>query len=639
MIRIIAIVLIFVALGLGQSTEDCMECHSDDGLIKSVNDSVEISLYVDLQEYQKSVHADMTCIDCHSTIEDVDHEPELPSVDCSVCHDGAEEEYALGIHATSEDNYAITAHCHSCHGEHNIRSASDSASMVFKLNIEETCGNCHSRPDVLALLGLHGRGPVEAYDLSVHNRILREEPDKNAPTCISCHGYHEIFLMSDPRSSFNKLNRAETCGGCHTDVKDKYYESIHWAALKRGHLESPTCNDCHGEHEIVSPEDKTAVTNRLNLSSQICAKCHSSRTMMQRFGLDPERFNSYIKTYHGLAVLKDSPDAANCTSCHEVHAIRSQNDPKSSVYKDNLQKTCSKCHDNISAEFISIAAHPKDMESRNPIAFYARYIYIWLLIVVVGGMIIHNLIIFRYYIKKKREMLQKERTYQRFQRWEVAQHGFLLISFFTLVITGFALKFPEALWVKGLASLGLDEALRSLIHRIAAVVLIFGSVIQLVYFILARRGRKEIIALMPRVDDVTGFWANMRYYLGLSGVKPKFGRWDYTEKAEYLALIWGTAVMVITGFILWFPEVLLRYLPTWAFETAEVIHYFEAWLATLAIIVWHWFFVIFHPEKYPMSLTWMNGKITEEELKHHHPLEYEAMKDEMEKALPKRSGE
>ncbi len=83
--------------------------------------------------------------------------------------------------------------------------------------------------------------------------------------------------------------------------------------------------------------------------------------------------------------------------------------------------------------------------------------------------------------------------------------------------------------------------------------------------------------------------------------------------------------MCVTGLVLWFPEFFIGFLPSWLFEVSEVIHYYEAWLATLAIIVWHWFFVIFHPTKYPMNLTWMDGKITEEELKHHHPLEYEKM--------------
>jgi formate dehydrogenase gamma subunit len=209
--------------------------------------------------------------------------------------------------------------------------------------------------------------------------------------------------------------------------------------------------------------------------------------------------------------------------------------------------------------------------------------------------------------------------------FEVYQHALLIISFFTLVITGFALKFPDALWVQGLTSLGLDEALRSLLHRIAAVVLVVISLIQLGYLIFNKKGRRDLFGMLPKISDISGFRENIRYHLFKSNKRPKFGRWDYTEKAEYLALIWGTGVMVITGFILWFPEFFMDYLPVWSFELAEIIHYFEAWLATLAIIVWHWFFVIYHPEKYPMSTTWMDGKITEEELKHHHPLEYEEL--------------
>jgi formate dehydrogenase gamma subunit len=240
-------------------------------------------------------------------------------------------------------------------------------------------------------------------------------------------------------------------------------------------------------------------------------------------------------------------------------------------------------------------------------------------------MIIHNIIIVSYYIRKKRKENSKSRTYYRFQPFEVYQHALLIISFFMLVITGFALKFPEALWVQGLASLGLDEALRSLLHRIAAVVLIVISLIQFGYLIFNKNGRRDLFGMLPRISDMRGFWQNIRYHLFKSSKRPKFGRWDYTEKAEYLALIWGTGVMVFTGFILWFPEFFMDYLPVWSFELAEIIHYFEAWLATLAIIVWHWFFVIYHPEKYPMSTIWMDGKITEEELKHHHPLEYEEL--------------
>jgi len=608
-----------------QSVDECMDCHADEDLTKSINDTTEISLYVNLELYENSIHGGLECIDCHSSIEDVDHEPDLPEVSCAQCHEDAQETYAQSIHGAAHLYDPIAATCSNCHGYHDVLPSDDRKSKTHKLNIETTCGVCHTKPEVMDLLGFRSGGPVAGYHLSVHSRLLHQETEQIAPTCSDCHGSHDIYLMSDPRSSFSKLNIANTCGKCHEEVSEEYAQSIHWISVKRGHFQSPTCNDCHGEHEIHSPQEVDAVTNRLNQASQVCAKCHSSATLMNRFGLDPQRIASYERTYHGLAVLKGSPEAASCTSCHEKHAIKSSRNPESGVHPSRLAQTCGKCHNNITADFIGIAVHPRDMAERNPVAYYARNIYIWLIIVVIGGMIVHNIIIFMHYIRKKRLALKQERTVQRFMPFEVLQHALLVISFFILVITGFALKFPDSGWVRLLVSLGMSEAIRSNLHRIAAVVLVVSSVVQAGYFIFHHRGRREMISLMPRINDVTGFIENIKFHMGLSSVKPKFGRFDYTEKAEYLALIWGTAVMALTGFVLWFPEFFMSFLPSWMFEVSEVIHYFEAWLATLAIIVWHWFFVIYHPEKYPMSLTWMNGKITEDELKHHHPLEYEEL--------------
>ena len=616
-----------------QSVDDCMDCHSDEEMTKEINDSTEISLFVDLEKYQNSIHGDMECVDCHSTIEDADHEENLPTVSCAECHDDSQEEYSQSIHAlaASNGNQHIFRGCKDCHGTHDIMSSDDSSSHTYVLNIENTCGHCHSNPEVISILGLGGIGPAKSYHNSVHNKILREQPEKGAPTCINCHNYHEIYLMSDARSTFNKVNRAETCGQCHEKEKEEYYKSIHWHGVERGHFESPTCNDCHGEHNIHSPQEEDAITNRLNLSSQVCANCHASQAMMARFGLDPDRIKSYNRTYHGLAVLKGSPEAANCTSCHEVHAIRAQDNPESSINQRNLQGTCGKCHEDINPEFIGISVHPKELESRNPVGFLVKNIYLWLIIIVVGGMFIHNVIILTYYIRKKRKQLKTERAYQRFRPFEVYQHALLILSFFSLVITGFALKFPDALWVEWLSSIGMSELIRSVVHRVAAVVLIVVSFVQLAYFLFNRKGRREITSLLPRASDISGFWHNMKFHLGKVEKSPKFDRWDYTEKAEYLALIWGTAIMVITGLVLWFPEFFMGFLPAWMFEVSEIIHYFEAWLATLSIIIWHWFLVIYHPEKYPMSLTWMNGKVSEEELKHHHPLEYEELKDASDK--------
>ena len=153
--------------------------------------------------------------------------------------------------------------------------------------------------------------------------------------------------------------------------------------------------------------------------------------------------------------------------------------------------------------------------------------------------------------------------------------------------------------------------------------LIIQSIVQMIWFFSTRNGRKDIRALIPTYKDVVEFVQNIRYHLFLTDREPQYGRYDYTEKAEYLALIWGTAVMALTGFVLWFPVVFTRFLPGWAFEVARVIHFYEAVLATLAIIVWHFFFTIFHPREYPGRLSWITGEMTEHDYRHHHPREYD----------------
>jgi cytochrome b subunit of formate dehydrogenase len=616
--------VLFFALCAFAQDNLCLDCHDDNELTKSINDSVEISLHITQEALINSVHEDMECADCHEIGEDhPDDEGGVQKVDCSSCHDDAMAEYEKSVHA-SFDGEMEAATCSSCHGSHQILPSDDPASATFEKNLEKTCAACHSKPKILQRIGKKGTGPSDSYHNSAHGKLLRKESsESDVPTCITCHNAHNILPRSHPESSYSKQNVAETCGGCHHKEYEHYTESIHYKALKRGHYEAPTCNDCHGEHLAQKPDAKNA---KMSGDTKICKDCHSSEIMMNRYGLDHRRFDSYMKSYHGLAAIKGSKEAATCVSCHEVHEIKSSTDGASSVHISNLKTTCGKCHQNISDAFIKIDMHPVDQESRNPIAYFFTVLYTWMLIIVIGGMFVHNIIILVHHIREKRKIENGMVKVARFKSWEVYQHFFMASSFMVLAITGFALKFPEWGWVELLVSLGMDEPVRAFIHRVSAVIMVVVSLIQLAYFVFSRDGRKEILELIPSYNDFKNLIENMAYHLGLSKKHPKFPRYDYAEKAEYLALIWGVIVMAVTGFILWFPELFMKYLPFWVFETAEVIHYYEAWLATLAILVWHWFFVIFHPAKYPLSFAWMDGKITEAEMKEHHPLEYEAYK-------------
>ncbi len=241
-----------------------------------------------------------------------------------------------------------------------------------------------------------------------------------------------------------------------------------------------------------------------------------------------------------------------------------------------------------------------------------------MLLVVIGGMAAHNVVIWLYHIIEKRRRELGQARVVRFSRFEAIEHVILLTSFFTLVFTGFALKFADSGWVNLTEKIGLSESLRGIVHRVAAVVMIAVSLTHLGFLLFTRRGRRELVAVMPRMQDVIDFVRNMAYHLRLRKERPTFAHFDYTEKAEYLALIWGTAVMVFTGFVLWFPTFFTRFMPAWIFEVSEVVHYYEAWLAFLAILVWHFFFVILHPESAPLNLTFLDGKTTVEHAIHRH---------------------
>jgi len=173
--------------------------------------------------------------------------------------------------------------------------------------------------------------------------------------------------------------------------------------------------------------------------------------------------------------------------------------------------------------------------------------------------------------------------------------------------------------VEGLSGLGMTETVRSTTHRVLAIALIALSISHVLYVVLSRRGRKDLAGMIPRWADVKEVIATIRYHTWRRAEEVPVGRYDYTQKAEYWALVWGTAIMALTGFVLWFPASAVRLFPSWIVQVSQTVHYYEAWLATLAIIVWHFFFTIFHPKVYPMSWTWITGKMPVEEARQHHP--------------------
>jgi CheY-like chemotaxis protein len=213
---------------------------------------------------------------------------------------------------------------------------------------------------------------------------------------------------------------------------------------------------------------------------------------------------------------------------------------------------------------------------------------------------------------------------QGFERWPLVvrvQHIVLMLTFILLTVTGVPLLFPA--FFEGMFFFEDSSFLRGLIHRIAGVATIALGILHVSWGVFTRGGRRGLGNILFRLADFKEVWHLILYTIGLRAEKPRAGRYDFFEKFEYFAVVWGTIVMVITGLMLWFAEELFRIIPLWVLDVAKVIHRYEAILAILTIAIWHTYHVHVKPGVFPGNTTWWNGRVSREYMIDHHPLEYE----------------
>ncbi len=604
--------------------QDCLGCHSDATLTKDANGK-QVSLFVDGSKLKHSIHGSMfACVDCHKDVTSLVHEAPPKKVSCAQCHADAQEAYSHSLHAKPASlKNTQAANCQDCHGgAHEILASDDAKSPVNHANIPSTCGRCHGQKFLMESNGESAQ-PFISYQESVHGRAI-ESGSQKAAVCTDCHGAHGILPASDTKSPIYKASVPATCGKCHTEIENTFNQSIHGQAIARGNQLAPVCTDCHGIHSIKSHADPNSPASEQNLSRDTCARCHEGVRLSQEFGVPGNRVASYFDSYHGLAAEGGSVVAANCSSCHGVHDILPSSDPRSTINKAHLDATCGKCHKGVTQKFTLTRVHQEDGMHPRDIGSIAvrwvRLIYVVLILLVIGAMFLHNAILWRSKAIAKRKMQNPFMVRMTTnQRW---QHLILLTSFIVLVITGFALKFPNS-WLAEV--LGMGEKLRSMTHRVAGVVLIAAGIYHVFYLAAAHEGRRLIRDLAPRPRDISDAVGTMFFYLGLSKERPKFGRFNYAEKAEYWALVWGTALMGLTGVMMWAKVWVGNLLARWWVDVATAIHFYEAILATLAIVVWHFYQVFLDPDVYPMNWAWWDGKMPVEHYRHEHGLDAEAL--------------
>jgi len=321
----------------GTTNEDCLACHGQPGLSMTLDDGETVPLQVDPSVFAQSVHGEQgfACVLCHTTVGGFPHR------------------------------------------EFTARDRRD-----LSLQLYSACKPCHA-------------SEYERTLDSVHQRA-REAGNDQAAVCTDCHGAHDTRRLTDPQTgqvlAQVRTHIPETCARCHNAIYEKYLGSVHGSALVgEGNPDVPTCIDCHGVHNIPDP---TTAAFRLE-SPSLCAGCHSDPARMDKYGLSTQVLNTYVADFHGTTVTlfeKQSPDAETnkpvCFDCHGVHDIKRVDDPKEGLQvRENLLARCQRCHPEATSNFPDAwLSHYIPSPTRAPLVYFVNLFYKLFIPGTLGGM-------------------------------------------------------------------------------------------------------------------------------------------------------------------------------------------------------------------------------------------------------------
>jgi hypothetical protein len=367
----------------------CLVCHGKSG-------SLGERLKINEEHLPSSVHSALHCTDCHAAEAgeapgDIPHRKDIPPPDCTAtCHREDKKLrpgldpllYPDSVHGRAylERGAKEVARCWDCHGKHNIHAATDPESSVHRKNIPLTCSTCHEDMAVVIKYHIHSESPYQEYKKSVHGKALFEKGlVRYAAVCTDCHGVHDIKGVGEPHLM---AKQPQTCGACHELVFSEYEASVHGREALAGNVDSPLCVDCHGEHGIVSPEDRDSPVFGKNIPDT-CSACHARPEIMKKYGISEDKITTFIDSLHGIAVGFGSKAAANCSSCHGVHNILPASDPLSRVNPANLRSTCGQanCHPNMPEKIAQSKVHIGPEQKKPAALFYIQRILLILVVV------------------------------------------------------------------------------------------------------------------------------------------------------------------------------------------------------------------------------------------------------------------
>ncbi len=584
------------------------------------------SLFVDQSLLMQGFHSRVTCVECHPGTESLPHPARLSEPHCESCHEKEVEAVSGSRHAKVIRTVdPRPPRCWDCHGGHEIR-VWRRVSPQEKIRV---CASCHQKYSG-RMAGLENGGVlVRSYQDSVHGRTKPGTEEVGA-TCEDCHGNHEILPVKDPRSTVNRLNIPDTCGRCHAKIRKEFEHTVH-AEVTRRHdpaVRAALCSDCHTAHAITRINTSAFM---LDIVSE-CGTCHK------------DLYRTYRETYHGQVQQLGSMRVAKCSDCHGTHNIRRPTDSQSLLSVSNRAATCSRCHQEIkslsaSARENFIAYHPHaDFRDRNR---QSGLFWIWWLTLVPGA-VLFAVWVFHFLVWVRRNLRNKSEfpnglnhailRFKKLHRWI---HLLATACVLGLAFTGLPLKFSRQPWIRASMSIfgGPDTVV--FLHRVLGVVLI-GVALFYGISVWIQRGkqgqplRKRILgpdSLLPRLGDLRQFRSMLRWSVG-RGSRPALERWSYRERFDHWALAITVGALACSGLFLWFPTFFTRFLSGRWFNVAMVVHSNAGLMAIGFALVIHILNSSLRRPGFPVNDVMFTGQLSEKEFQEERSAQYERLAKE-----------
>jgi cytochrome b subunit of formate dehydrogenase len=468
----------------------------------------------------------------------------------------------------------------------------------------------------------------------------------NEVQCTDCHAnIHELSAWKG-----DKKRVIQTCETCHPEEVERYSESVHGKGVLAGNADSPDCTDCHGQNKSLHNIPILKGTASREFHTEACAACHADKKMMRRNKVFPIATQTYYESYHGKIEELGYPRlVAGCSDCHRAHEVLPEDNPKSSISPENLVGTCKKCHPQSDANFVKFDTHVSYKNPKQPVLYWTFLFMHALLAFVFGGFWVHTFLWWRKDFWEQRALRAKGiffphllspdeegKIYRRFGPFEIWLHIGIIVSFMGLVLTGLPLEFSNAPWARGLIHLLGGSPTRGIIHRICAVIVFvtFGTVVVYIFYFLffkkIRGNPNPLIrffgpdSLFPRWKDVKDIIGMFRWFFN-KGPMPRFDRWTYWEKFDFLAVFWGMLTIGMSGLMLWFRGFFSIFLPGWILNMATIVHSDEALLAAGFIFTIHFFNNHFRPSNFPINTVIFTGRLPKYQLVGERTEQYERM--------------